>query len=134
MIFCGATVFFIESRLFSRCLQISDSQVTSVDSRALLKIAAPLSIYVESIIPSAQPFDHYDSMKMLSSLINNLIGHNFTCFLALICLYFATNLDELFSGTRQTGKTDYSKMIRSSLYHVNYACIMIFSAEICRQV
>lgn len=79
-------------------------------------------------------YRNYTAIKVVSSLVNELVGHNLTCFLGTVSLYVATDLTNLFNGGGRTGPQYYSMMVRWGFYNLNYGLLLIISADVCRHV
>lgn len=123
MIFCGVMTLLILSRSFSSVLNIMRRSNTNVSGS-----------YCERMSQIRLVFLQYKELKMFSLLLNNLVGHSITCFLGMTCIYFATNLNEVFTGGGRIGLQYYSKVVRWLFYNLHYGFTLILSASVCEKV
>lgn len=74
----------------------------------------------------------FKTLKRLCELMNKAVATNLTCFLAVIILYFATSLDEIFLAGGTT--INYLRLWRLTFYYLNYGGNLLIAADICNKV
>lgn len=69
--------------------------------------------------------EQYKALKIFSEMINRQFGHIVTLYLIKVILYYAISLNKV---------ADWIKMLTVILYFCGASAILLFSADVCRQV
>lgn len=139
LIWCGTMTLFTTSQLFARNLCPLNQLVrpeTRNDDNLVISVQNLNNIRSKNIqIPGDKATVHlklrqYQGMKLLSFLVNKLVGSSVTCFVALTCLYTTTDLDDMLSDNDEADAKYYSHLIRWMFYKLSFVIILILAAEV----
>lgn len=135
MVFSGVMTMYVLSRLFSKNMHLADplEEIISANLKSNGNYVGSQMKIVATRITNVVPLKQFDAIKILSSLINKLIGESVALCVANLCLYMSVDMDQLFLE-RGKGPKYYSEVALWAIYNVIHIPTVILSAEICRQV
>lgn len=88
---------------------------------------------VRGVGTSVNILEQFNAMKLLSFLVNKIIGHCLPFFVGAFGIFLSGNLDKIFLAGGTKGSQHVSKMARWLFINLRHIFILVLSADICRQ-
>lgn len=109
--------------------------------RSSWKVCRDKQLSTLGVLNYIQVQDHFDSIKILSNLINSTFSHKVTFYLLRIVVYYSTSLDDIFGegddGINADSSEDFDELKRVMWlcwFLGNTAVNLYFSVDICQQM
>lgn len=136
MVFSGVMTIYILSRLFCTNIHLADpleEAITGENLKTNDNYQGKRAKNIAALIVNIVPLEQFESIKILSNLINKLMGESVGLSMAFCCLYISVDMNQIFLERSQDPKY-YSYVALWIMYNLVQIPTVILSAEICRQV